>query len=34
VSGRVGSGSIVARLPRRTFWDWLLRRPHPAIAAR
>jgi hypothetical protein len=34
VSGRVGSGSIVARLPRRTFWAWLLRRPRPAIAAR
>jgi len=27
VSGRVGSGNIVARPPRRTFWDWLLRRP-------
>ncbi len=27
VSGRVGSGSIVARPPRRTFWEWLLRRP-------
>jgi hypothetical protein len=34
VSGRVGSGSIVARLPRRTFWAWLLRRPRPAIATR
>jgi hypothetical protein len=29
VSGRVGSGSIVARPPRRSFWDWLLRRPRP-----
>ena len=28
VSGKVGSGHIVARPPRRTFWHWLLRRPH------
>lgn len=35
VSGRVGSGSIVARPPRRSFWDWLRRRPRPyAKAAR
>jgi hypothetical protein len=27
VSGKVGSGSITARPPRRTFWRWLLRRP-------
>jgi hypothetical protein len=27
VSGRVGSGSFKARPPRRTFLDWLLRRP-------
>jgi hypothetical protein len=27
VSGRVGSGNIVARPPRRTFWEWLMRRP-------
>jgi hypothetical protein len=27
VSGQVGSGSITARPPRRTFWQWLLRRP-------
>jgi uncharacterized protein DUF1707 len=34
VSGRVGSGAIVARPPRRSFWDWLRRRPRPyAIAA-
>lgn len=34
VSGRVGSGNIVARPPRRSFWDWLRRRPKPyAIAA-
>lgn len=32
VSGSVGSGAIVARPPRpprRTFWQWLLRRPRP-----
>ena len=35
VSGKVGSGVIVARpprgpkAPRRTFWQWLLRRPKP-----
>jgi Domain of unknown function (DUF1707) len=32
VSGRVGSGIISARpprLPRRTFWQWLLHRPRP-----
>ena len=27
VSGRVGSGNIVARPPRRSFWDWLRRKP-------
>ena len=27
VSGRVGSGNIVARPPRRTFWEWLMRLP-------
>ena len=27
VTGKVGSGNIVARPPRRSFWDWLLRRP-------
>jgi hypothetical protein len=27
LSGRVGSGNIVARPPRRSFWDWLRRRP-------
>src|SRR6516165_138655 len=27
VSGKVGSGHIVARPPRRTLWQWLLRRP-------
>jgi Domain of unknown function (DUF1707) len=27
VSGEVGSGTFAARPPRRTFWQWLLRRP-------
>ncbi|MCW2881624.1 MAG: hypothetical protein JWQ95_5724 [Sphaerisporangium sp.] len=27
VSGSIQSGRIVVRGPRRTFWDWLLRRP-------
>ncbi|MDR3034211.1 MAG: DUF1707 domain-containing protein [Kitasatospora sp.] len=27
VSGQVGSGSIKARPPRRSLWQWLLRRP-------
>ena len=39
VSGKVGSGSVKARPPRpprRTFWQWLLRRPkpHPALPSR
>ena len=29
ISGRVGSGQLKARPPHRTFWQWLLRRPHP-----
>jgi Domain of unknown function (DUF1707) len=29
VSGEARGGSIVARPPRRTFWQWLLRRPGP-----
>ena len=33
VSGKVGSGHIVARPPRRTFWQWLLRQPGPYSAA-
>jgi hypothetical protein len=32
VSGKVGSGSLTARPPRRTFWQWLLRRPRPYAA--
>jgi len=33
MAGRVSSGSITARPPRRTFWQWLLRRPRPYQAA-
>jgi hypothetical protein len=34
VAGECGSGHITARPPRRTFWQWLRRAPHPyAIAA-
>jgi hypothetical protein len=33
VVGQVRSGSITARPPRRTFWQWLLRRPRPYQAA-
>jgi Domain of unknown function (DUF1707) len=29
ISGRVGSGHLSARPPRRTFWQWLARRPRP-----
>jgi hypothetical protein len=29
VSGRVGSGHLVARPPLRTFWQWLTRQPRP-----
>lgn len=28
VSGQIKSGTIRARYPRRSFWDWLRRRPH------
>jgi len=37
VSGKVGSGSVRARPPRpprRTFWQWLLRRPRPQAITR
>jgi hypothetical protein len=35
VSGKVGSGSITARPPRRSLWQWLLRRPRRyAVASR
>jgi hypothetical protein len=30
VSGTVASGSLTARPPRRTIWQWLRRRPPPA----
>jgi Domain of unknown function (DUF1707) len=34
VAGKCGSGHIVARPPRRSFWQWLRRAPRPyAIAA-
>jgi len=36
VSGNVGSGHIAARPPRpprRTFWEWLRRRPRPHVPA-
>ncbi|MGB6454209.1 MAG: DUF1707 domain-containing protein [Streptosporangiaceae bacterium] len=29
VSGRLLGGNVVVRLPRRTFWDWLTRKPRP-----
>ncbi|GAB2702482.1 DUF1707 SHOCT-like domain-containing protein [Kitasatospora kifunensis] len=32
LSGSVRSGSIVVRPPRRGFWRWLLRRPHPGVS--
>jgi len=34
VSGKVGSGNITARPPRRTFWQWLTRAPKPYALAR
>lgn len=37
LAGKVGSGRVKARPPRpprRTFWQWLLRRPKPALPAR
>ncbi|HEY5988255.1 MAG TPA: DUF1707 domain-containing protein [Streptosporangiaceae bacterium] len=34
VSGKVGSGQITARPLRRTFWQWLRRRPPPYPLAR
>ena len=33
VSGKVASGGIKARPPRRSFWQWLMRRPRPYLAA-
>lgn len=34
VSGRLSGGNLVVRLPRRTFWQWLLRKPRPYAADR
>jgi uncharacterized protein DUF1707 len=37
VAGKVGSGRVKARPPRpprRTFWQWLLHRPKPALPSR
>jgi Domain of unknown function (DUF1707) len=35
VSGKIGSGHLVARPPHRSFWQWLTRQPRPyEIAAR
>jgi hypothetical protein len=34
VNGKVGSGALVARPPRRPFWQWLTRRPPGWAAAR
>ncbi len=34
VSGKVTSGNIRARPPRRTFWQWLRRAPVPYATAR
>jgi hypothetical protein len=31
VSGKVGSGHITARPPRRSFWQWLTRQPRPYL---
>lgn len=33
VSGRVGSGNLVARHKRRNFWQWLTRKPLPYVLA-
>jgi Domain of unknown function (DUF1707) len=33
LAGRVRSGNITARPPRRTFWQWLSRAPRPYAAA-
>ena len=32
LAGRVRSGNIIARPPRRTFWQWLTRAPRPYAA--
>jgi hypothetical protein len=33
ITGRVRSGSIIARPPRRNFWQWLRREPRPYQSA-
>jgi hypothetical protein len=33
ITGRVRSGNITARPPRRTFWQWLRRAPRPFAAS-
>jgi hypothetical protein len=34
VTGKVGSGHLIARPPRRTFWQWLTGQPRPYELAR
>jgi hypothetical protein len=34
VAGRVRSGHLTARPPRRSFWQWLRRAPRPYESAR
>lgn len=34
VSGRISGGNLVVRLPHRTLWQWLTRRPRPFAADR
>jgi hypothetical protein len=29
LSGQIRGGNVVVRLPRRTFWQWLIRQPKP-----
>jgi hypothetical protein len=31
VSGEARGSHVVARPPRRTFWQWVLRRPRPYL---
>ncbi len=33
VSGKVSGGNVIARPPRRTFWQWLRREPRPYALA-
>jgi hypothetical protein len=33
ISGEAQGGSIVARPPKRTFWQWLLRKPRPSYGS-